>query len=314
MEASKQFISIVIPVFNEEGNVEKLHKEIIDVISTHDLEAEIIFVDDGSTDKTLEKLRLLSPVKVIVLRKNFKQTAAMDAGIKVARGKVIITMDGDLQNDPADIPRLLQKLDDGYDVVSGWRKNRKDSLSKMILSRGADQLRKLLINDTINDSGCTLKAYRAECFKGVDLYGEIHRFIPALLKIQGFEITEIAVNHRPRVSGVTKYNYRRLLKGLLDLLSVWFWKKYANRPLHLFGGIGIILNFIGFGLLVWMFIDKVIYNLPIGNRVWPLMGIFLIILGIQFFISGLLVDISVKTYYQTKKETPYSIKEIIKND
>lgn len=314
MKASEQFISIVIPIFNEEGNVEKLHREIVDVISTHDLEAEIIFVDDGSTDRTLEKLQLLSPVKVIVLRKNFKQTAAMDAGIKAAKGKVIITMDGDLQNDPADIPRLLQKLDDGYDIVSGWRKNRKDSLSKMILSRGADQLRKLLINDEIHDSGCTLKAYRAECFQGVDLYGEMHRFIPALLKIQGFKIAEVVVNHRPRVSGVTKYNYKRIFKGLLDLLSVWFWKKYSNRPLHLFGGVGIVLNFIGFGILVWMFTDKVFHGLPIGNRIWPLMGIFFIILGIQFFISGLLIDISVKTYYQTRKETAYSIKEVIEND
>lgn len=314
MSFSEKFLSIIVPIYNEEGNVENLHGEIVETIKKNELNAEIIFVDDGSTDNTLKILRGLFPLRVIVFRRNFMQTAAMDAGIKSAKGEVVITMDGDMQNDPADIPKLLEKLDKGFDVVSGWRKNRKDPLSKTILSRGADRLRKFLVNDRINDSGCTLKAYKTECFKEVDLYGEMHRFIPALLKIRGYKIGEVVVNHRPRVAGVTKYNYKRLIKGLLDLLSVWFWRKYANRPLHLFGGAGIILNFFGFAILIWMFVEKVVKELPIGNRMWPLLGIFLIIIGIQFFISGLFMDVLVKTYYRTRKEAPYLIKEVIENE
>ena len=241
------------------------------------------------------------------------QTAAFDAGIKAAKGDIYITMDGDMQNDPSDVPKLLSKIDEGYDIVSGWRKNRKDSYSKKYLSRGADFLRKFLINDQINDSGCSLKAFKAECFDGVNLYGEMHRFIPAILKIKGYKIGEVVVNHRSRMSGQTKYNYRRLVKGLLDLLSIWFWQKFANRPLHLFGGMGVIIGLIGMTIMLWMFVEKAVFGVGIGNRIWPLMGVLLIILGIQFFISGLIMDISVKTYFQSKKEEIYSIKETIEN-
>ena len=313
MKSREKFISFVVPVYNEEGNVKKLHSEIVSVVQSNNYNAEIIFVDDGSTDRTLENLKKLTPIKVLVFRKNFMQTAAFDAGIKAAKGEIIITMDGDLQNDPADIPKLFEKMDEGYDVVSGWRKNRKDSASKKWLSRGADYLRKHLVNDQINDSGCSLKVFKSECFDGVNLYGEMHRFIPALLKIKGYKIGEVVVNHRPRTSGKTKYNYRRLLKGLLDLLSIWFWQKFANRPLHLFGGIGVLLSLTGVAIMIWMFVEKALFGMGIGNRIWPLMGVLLLILGIQFFISGLIMDISVKTYYQSKKEEIYSIKEIIEN-
>jgi len=314
MKSSEKFISFIVPVYNEEGNVELLHKEIKDIIQKNNYNAEIIFVDDGSTDDTLAKLRNLSPIKIVAFRKNFMQTAAFDAGIKAAKGDILITLDGDMQNDPADVPKLLAKIDEGYDVVSGWRKNRRDPFSKKFLSRGADFLRKSLINDQINDSGCSLKAYRAECFHGVRLYGEMHRFIPALLKIKGYQIGEVVVRHRPRKSGQTKYNYRRLLKGLLDLLSIWFWQKFSNRPMHLFGGLGAFLSFVGFLIMAWMFIEKVLLGVSIGNRIWPLLGVLMIILGIQFFISGLTMDISIKTYYQTNKENAYSIKEIIENN
>lgn len=313
MKSREKFISFVVPVYNEEENVGKLHSEIVSVVKNNDYKAEIIFIDDGSTDDTLKNLKKLSPIKILVFRKNFMQTAAFDAGIKAAKGEIIITMDGDLQNDPADIPRLLEKMDEGYDVVSGWRKNRKDSFSKKWLSRGADYLRKHLVNDQINDSGCSLKAFKSVCFDGVNLYGEMHRFIPALLKIKGYRIGEVVVNHRPRTSGETKYNYRRLLKGLLDLLSIWFWQKFANRPLHLFGGIGVLLSLIGIAIMIWMFVEKAIFGIGIGNRIWPLMGVLLMILGIQFFISGLIMDILVKTYYQSKKEEIYSVKETIEN-
>lgn len=221
------FISIVIPLKDEEKNVSKLHREVKEVFKKNKLKGEFIFVDDGSSDKTLEELKKLKPIKVIAFRKNFGQTAAMDAGIKEAKGEVIVTMDGDLQNDPNDIPKLLNKMEEGFDVVSGWRKNRKDSFSKKFASRGANWLRGILIKDGINDSGCSLKAYKKECFDNLDLYGEMHRFIPATLKIKGFRIGEVVVNHRPRIAGKTKYNFKRVLKGFLDMLSVWFWRKFS---------------------------------------------------------------------------------------
>lgn len=306
-------LSIIVPLKDEEGNVQQLHEELLGTFKEQGLQGEIIFIDDGSSDKTLEIARTLRPLKVVVFRKNFGQTSAMDAGIKAAKGDIIITMDGDRQNDPADISRLLDKLDEGYDVVSGWRQSRKDNFSKKFLSRGADKLRKFLINDTVNDSGCSLKAYKKECFEHVELYGEMHRFIPALLQIQGFKIGEVVVNHRPRTAGVTKYNYKRLIKGFLDTLSVWFWRKYANRPLHLFGGVGLLMGFVGVVLMLWMAFERVVLQIPLGNRIWPMLSIFLILGGMQLFISGLLADIAVKTYHQSKKETPYKIKEIIEN-
>ncbi len=313
MNSRNKKISVVIPVVNEEGNVGILHQEIVDVFKNNNLNGEIIFVDDGSFDGTVRELKEKSPVKIIIFRKNFGQTAAMDAGIKAATGEIIITMDGDGQNDPADIPGLIDKLDEGYDVVSGWRKNRQDPWLKKALSWGADKLRKTLIDDQVNDSGCSLKAYKKECFESVDLYGEMHRFIPAILKIQGFKIGEIIVNHRPRTKGRTKYNYKRLIKGFLDTTSVWFWQKFSSRPLHLFGGLGFLSSFIGFLILVWMAFDRIFFGNPLGGRIWPMVGVFMILIGIQLFVSGLLADISIKTYYQSHRETPYKIKEKIEN-
>ena len=314
MKSKEKKISIVAPIFNEEGNVEELHREIVEVARKENLNLEIVFVDDGSSDDSLKKMIKLKPLKVVVFRGNFGQTAALDAGVKNSTGEIIVMMDADLQNDPADIPKLLEKMDEGFDVVSGWRKNRKDPWHRNFFSRGADFLRKFLINDKIKDSGCTLKAYKKECFIGVDLFGEMHRFIPALLKIKGFKIGEVVVNHRPRVSGETKYNYKRLLKGLLDLLSVWFWRKFSNRPLHLFGTVGFFMSLSGIIILIWMAIERIAWDASIGDRIWPMIGIFLIIVGIQFFVSGLLADISLKTYNQTKKESGYNIKKIVNNN
>ena len=310
MKSSEKFLSVIVPLCNEEDNVENLHREILETFRQNNLTGEIMFVDDGSVDRTVEIAQKLSPLKLIVFRKNFGQTAAVDVGIKKAKGEILITMDGDLQNDPKDIPRLLEKLDEGYDVVSGWRKNRKDPFLKKFFSKGADKLRQFLINDQIHDSGCSLKAYRKECFEKVDLYGEMHRFIPAILKLKGFRVGEVVVNHRPRKAGVTKYNYKRLLKGFLDVVSVWFWRKFSSRPLHLFGGMGFFSGILGTVLLGWMFFDRFFRDIPMGNRIWPMLGIFLILIGIQFFIFGLLADIMIKTYYQTKKETPYDVREI----
>lgn len=230
-------VSVVAPIYNEEGNVRELHREILDVCRKNQYNFEIIFVDDGSSDQTAEICKTLKPLKLIRFRKNFGQTAAMDAGIKAAQYEYIVTMDGDRQNDPADIPKMIDYLiENKLDVVSGWRKNRKDTFMKRFTSRGANVLRHMIVHDGIHDSGCSLKVYKKECFNGVNLYGEQHRFIPAILRVKGFRVGEVAVNHRPRVCGKTKYNWKRTIKGFVDMVSVWFWNKYASRPLHLLGG------------------------------------------------------------------------------
>ena len=308
-------ISIVIPVYNEENSVAHLHKEIKNMMVKMNYDYEIIFIDDGSTDKTPEILKSLSPIKIIRFRKNFGQTSALNAGIKESQGEYIITMDGDGQNDPTDIPKLLEKLEkENLDAVSGWRKNRQDPFLKKFSSLCAAGLRKFLINDGIHDSGCTLKIYKKECFENIELAGEMHRFIPALLKIKGFKIGEIEVNHRPRTTGKTKYTWTRGIKGVLDLLSVWFWKKYANRPLHLFGGFGlflIIISILAGGLAIY---EKIFFGQDLSNTALTDLSMFGFLMGIQFFVSGLLADILSKNYYATTKDRTYDIKEIIKNE
>jgi glycosyltransferase involved in cell wall biosynthesis len=303
-------ISVVVPLFNEEGSVFELHREILAGLEKLNRPFEVIFVNDGSTDKTEEECRSLSPLTLINFRKNFGQTAALDCGFKRAKNQAVIALDGDRQNDPADFSLLVSKLEDGYDIVSGWRKKRKDSFSKIIMSRGADFLRRILIDDGIHDSGCTLKIYRRECFSHLDLYGEMHRFIPAILKIQGFKVGEVEVNHRPRTQGVTKYNWKRAIKGFLDMVSVWFWKKYANRPLHLFGGLGILFSFFGGLLLLFSIFMRLFRGVSLYDKIWPIMAVFMILAGMQFFISGLLADIAVKNYYKGRVKN-YSVKEVV---
>ena len=312
-QGSETSLSIVVPVYNEQDNVSRLHQEIVAVCTELGCPFEIIVVDDGSTDKTAGISRSLSPVKYIRLRRNFGQTAAMDAGIKAAGNKYIVTMDGDLQNDPKDIPPLIHHLEEqNFDAVSGWRKNRRDSLGKKFVSRAANFLRSLIVKDNIHDSGCALKVYRRECFENISLYGEMHRFIPALLQVKGFSVGELEVNHRPRNSGKTKYNWRRTVKGFIDMLAVLFWHRYAVRPLHLLGGAGLLFLVLGF-----LFGLRTIYLFFIGqnlsNTMEPLLTAFLVITGMQLFVSGLLGDILVKTYYERTNDIPYSIKEVVEN-
>ena len=306
-------LSIIIPVYNEEKNVKELHKEILKVCKTLNKEFEIIFIDDGSEDNTLNELKKLSPVKIISFTKNFGQTAGFDAGFKIAKGKIIITMDGDLQNDPKDIPKFLKELDKGYDVVTGWRYPRKDGLGKRFTSWGARVLRRILLGDKLHDAGCSLRAYRKDVIKDFDLYGEMHRFIPSILAARGFKITEIKTNHRPRKFGKTKYNWQRGIKGFTDMLNVWFWQKYRSRPIHLFGAGGLTLFSIGFILILYLFIARIFFNILLAQKIWPLIAIFLMLFGIQLFISGLLADIAVRNYYSTSKDKSYFIKEIIEN-
>jgi glycosyltransferase involved in cell wall biosynthesis len=310
--SKKPLLSVVCPIFNEEQNVEKLHREILDSLQSLGKPFEVIFVNDGSDDRTEQRCKRLFPLILINFRKNFGQTAALDCGIKKAQGDIILTIDGDLQNDPADFPRLIDKLGEGYDLVSGWRKKRQDPFLKKFISRGADFLRKFLINDNIHDSGCTLKAYRKECFQDTYLFGEMHRFIPAVLKIQGFKVAEIEVNHRARKFGRTKYTWTRVIKGFLDMISVWFWKKYASRPLHLFGGMGIFFFGLGSLLIFILIVLRIFYGIPLSDKIWPMVGIFMVLAGIQLFISGLLADIAVKNYYSGKRKN-YVVKDVLEN-
>jgi glycosyltransferase involved in cell wall biosynthesis len=313
MSENQPYLSVVVPLYNEEGNVLELHRKIREALEKIGRPYEIIFVDDGSKDKTVEEAKQCHPLRLVMFRKNFGQTAAFDAGIKTATGEIVITLDGDLQNDPADIPLLLEKMSEGYDVVSGWRYQRQDPWSKKIPSRIANMLRKILIQDNIHDSGCSLKAYRRDCFHDIDLFGEMHRFMPALLELEGYRVSEVKVSHHPRVHGVTKYNWKRGFKGLVDMISIWFWRKYSHRPLHLFGASGVILSSIGVAILVWMLIEKLAFGASLSERMWPLVGIFFVLVGVQLFVSGLLADITVRNYYQVRGRMNYSIREIIEN-
>lgn len=314
MNDQNLYLSIIVPVFNEEGAITDLHQKIFNCAKNIGKSFEIIFINDGSSDNSLEVMKGLKPLKIINFRRNFGQTAAMDAGIKEARGKYIVALDGDGQNDPEDINNLIKKLEaDNLDVVSGWRKNRKDTFGKKISSRLAARVRKFLINDGIHDSGCTLKVYKKECFEHVDLVGEMHRFIPAILKINGFKIGELEVKHHPRTTGKTKYNFKRGIKGILDMFAVWFWKKYVNRPLHLFGTIGLFLVFISILAGIFAMYSKIFKGHSLSDTALTTLALTGFMVGVQFFVFGLLADILSKNYHAIKKERAYTIKEVIEN-
>jgi len=314
MKSKEIELSVVVPVFNEEQNVSRLHRNIVSVCDRMGMPFEIIFVNDGSSDNTLKALKSLSPIRIINLNRNFGQTAALDAGIKSAQGKYIVTMDGDGQNDPSDIPKLLNKLlISNLDVVSGWRKHRRDSFSKRIVSKGALLLRSLLVHDGIHDSGCTLKAYRRECFVHVELYGEMHRFVPALLKTRGYKIGELVVKHHPRRFGKTKYSFKRVLKGAMDMVALWFWGKYSSRPLHLFGLLGLVIatfSVIAGALAIYR---KFAYGIILSSSSLTYLSFSGLLIGVQFFIFGLLMDIVVRGYYASRHTTYYEISEIFEN-
>ena len=307
MNNQKPHYSFIIPVYNESGNVKKLHGEIIKAGKKLKKPFEIIFVNDGSTDDTLKILKTLSPVKILVLQTNSGQSAALDAGIKNAQGKILITMDGDGQNNPADIPKMVQKLN-GFDVVCGWRQKRKDSFSKRLISKGAKFFRSFLVADKVHDAGCTLRVYKKACFAHIDLYGERHRMIPALLAWSGFRITEVRVSHRARANGVTKYDSKRILKGFLDMLDIWFWRKYQARPLHLFGGAGLFLMGGSFLFGVYLGIRRVFFGYGLGDKIWPLLVTTGFAAGIQLLIFGLLANLIIRN--KPKKDF-YYIEEII---
>lgn len=306
-------ISIVIPVYNEEKNVAILHQELVNVLRAFQKPFEIIFVNDGSEDTTQHELMKLHPVRIINFRRRFGQTAAFDAGFKAVRGDTIITMDGDLQNDPADIPKLLTKLHEGYDIVCGWRKKRNDSFAKRFVSRGARLLRSIILGDYMHDAGCSLRAYRKEALENLDIYGEMHRFIAPLLALRGFRVTEVEVNHRQRRAGITKYNWKRAVKGFLDMANLWFLHKYRARPLHLLGGLGLCVGGMGAALLGFFFIERVFFGIPLAGRILPIASLFLVLFGMQLFITGLLADVMMRNYYSTSREKSYFIRDSIEN-
>jgi len=309
-----QAVSFIIPVYNEVENIGKLHEEIVAVANKLGAGYEIIMVDDGSSDGTYKKLKSLKPVTVIRMRTNFGQTSALDAGIKAANNPFIVTMDGDLQNDPADVMAMIQYLEENeLDVVSGWRKNRKDSIGKKFVSRVANVLRSFLVEDGIHDSGCTLKVYRKECFENVTLYGEMHRFIPALLKMRGFHVGELAVNHRARTAGKSKYNMKRTLKGFADMLIIWYWNRYAVRPFHFLGTLGILIVMFSFfsGLMA---LKEFFRGQDMSETFWPMFTLLSFLIGIQFLILGFISDMLMKTYYGQTGQTAYTIRDVVTNE
>lgn len=311
-------LSIIVPVYNEQDNIKPLYKQIIKSIEPLNIGWELILVDDGSQDKSqavCQEIARIDPAhtSVIILRRNFGQTAAIAAGIDHARGEVIVLLDADMQNDPADIPSMLKKIDEGYDVVSGWRHHRQDSfLTRTLPSRIANWMISLVTGVHLHDYGCTLKAYRREVITGFRLYGEMHRFIPVYAYSVGAKIAEVKVHHHARKYGKPKYGLERTIKVILDLFTVKFLTGYANKPIYLFGGTGGLLILMGSAVLVFLFIRRVWFNVSVTQSPWFLMGAVLGILGFQSILMGLIAELLVRTYHESQKKPTYTIRAIIK--
>lgn len=309
-------ISVVVPLYNEEDNVQLLYEEIKGVLDTMAEQAEIVFVDDGSRDTTLAKLEAIQAgddhVRVVSLRRNFGQTAAMTAGFDHARGGVIITMDGDLQNDPHDIPQLVGKLNEGYDVVTGWRYDRQDPfLSRKLPSQLANRLISRVTGVGLHDYGCTLKAFRREVIDNINLYGEMHRFIPAIASGMGISFTEVKVNHRARRFGTSKYGISRTIRVVLDLITVKFMLSYATRPLHVFGTVGVVSSLLGVLIALILTVQRQLYGIGLANRPLLLLAVLLIFMGIQFITIGLLAELVVRTYHESQKKPIYYVRKVL---
>ncbi len=311
---SNTHISIVIPAYNEEDNIPILYEKLKGVLERLGREYEIIFVDDGSVDRTWERLKEIAEkdqrVKLIRFRKNYGQTAAMYAGFQHATGEVIITLDADLQNDPEDIPMLLQKLEEGYDIVSGWRRDRKDPfLSRRLPSMIANWIISKVTGVELHDYGCTLKAYRADIIKRLELYGDMHRFLPALTKRFGAKITEIPVRHHPRLYGKSKYGIGRTVRVILDIFLVKFLNEYINKPMYVFGTFGFILLSLGLLALFYLVFLKLFLDQDIGRRPLLILSVLFILAGIQLISTGVIAELLVRIYYRTKEDKPFVVEE-----
>lgn len=305
--------SVFTPVYNEQGNILPLFKQIKEVMESISKDWELIFVNDGSSDKSLVEMKSIDDkrVKIVDLRRNYGQAIAMDAGFREASGEFVISLDADLQNDPKDIPRLLKKLEqDNLDVVAGWRFKRKDPLWMIFVTTIAKFLRSFFASDGVHDSGCTLRVYRREIIEDMEFSGEMHRYIMALLRWKGARVGELKVNHRARVHGVSKYGLYKSVKGFVDLFYIWFMKKFSGRPLHLFGVTGLFLMFSGGVFLAWSIYLKVFLSTSLSDSAWFTLAFFLILVGLQFFISGIMLDVMMKNYYNTSKERRYHVRKV----
>jgi len=315
MAKCKPEISVVVPLLNEQDNIGPLYEQITRTLGG-EYSYEVLFVDDGSSDNSVAVLKGLletdGNVRIICFRRNFGQTAALSAGFAYAQGKIIVAMDGDLQNDPADIPKMIEKLNEGYDVVSGWRKKRHDrALTRLLPSKVANWLISRITGVKLHDYGCTLKAYRTEALAQTELYGEMHRFIPAIASWSGARIAEMVVNHRPRTAGVAKYGLARTWKVVLDLITVNFLGSYSTKPIYVFGGLGLISAVGSILLGLTVIFQKVNFQTDMsGNPLLVLTGV-LIIATIQFVLMGLLAELLVRTYHESQGRPTYVIKEIL---
>jgi len=318
-KANQIDFSVIIPVFNEAENLSQLYQELIASCAKLKRTYEIIFVDDGSWDESFIILKKIqkkdSSVKILKLRRNFGQTAALSAGFDYAKGEIIITLDADLQNDPEDIHLLIQKIEEGYDIVSGWRQRRKDKfLTRRLPSALANRLISLITRVKLHDYGCTLKAFRRDVIKNIRLYGEMHRFIPAIASQMGVSISEVKVSHRPRVHGKSKYNVFRFIKVILDLLTVKFLLSYSTRPLQIFGLIGLVSCLAGIIMGFYLSYQRLIVQVSLADRPILLLAILLIIIGIQFITIGLLAEIMARAYHESSEKSIYFIREIVDSD
>ncbi|MCL6429594.1 MAG: glycosyltransferase family 2 protein [Anaerolineae bacterium] len=309
-------LSVVIPLYNEQGNVRPLVSRLVEALSKLSLSWEVIIVDDGSTDGSFEALRELAAgeprLRVLRFRRNFGQTAAFAAGFEAAQGQIVVTMDADLQNDPADIPALLDKMAEGYDIVSGWRVNRQDAfLTRRLPSQIANRLAGWLTRVHLHDYGCSLKAYRLEVIRGIRLYGELHRFIPALASWMGVRIAEIPVNHEPRRSGRSKYGLGRTVRVLLDLLTLQFLLFYGTRPAHVFGSLGLVSFGLGAVMSLYLAYVKLILGQSIGSRPLLTLSVLLVIVGVQMVTMGFLGEIMVRTYHEAAGKPIYVVRETL---
>lgn len=306
-------ISVVVPLYNEDENIDPTVAELLEVLDGMPQTAEVLLIDDGSEDRTGELAFAWHDrdkrVRVVQFRRNFGQTAAIAAGFRHASGRVVVLMDGDMQNDPRDIPRLLERMGDGFDVVSGWRKDRKDKLlPRKIPSRLANRLISRITGTRLHDYGCTLKAYDGELMSHLHLYGEQHRFIPALAGLVGARVSEVTVNHRPRIRGSSNYGISRTLRVLLDLITVKFLLKYLARPMQFFGLLGFINFALGLGVLGFLAIDKIATGSGIAERPLLILGVLLAILGAQFVSMGLLGELIIRVYHEVGRRPPYVVR------
>jgi glycosyltransferase involved in cell wall biosynthesis len=298
-------LSVVVPLYNEARSVPLLFEELAAALDAVGQPWEAVLVDDGSTDGTFAALTRLhaahANVRVVRLRRNFGKAAALSAGFEQARGDIVVTLDGDGQDDPAEIPRLLAKLDEGFDLVTGWKARRRDPLTRRVLSRAFNRVTGWMAGLRLHDMNCGLKAYRAEVVRGLNLYGELHRFVPVLAHAEGYRVAELPVNHRPRAHGRSRYGVERYLRGFLDLLTVSFMGRYRHRPLHLFGGLGLVLGLAGLGILVYMTVLKVAGE-AIGHRPLLTLGVLLVVVGLQFFSLGLMSELVTSHHMERRRE------------